>query len=162
MGRRRSSHSAPAAALTLLPFLDIVFATLGVFIIVFVLQKLVQHEAGRQASIDSLIVCTSAGELVFYLTPHTPPRAFALAQLPLVFEALTSAGPGIRNLVFALNSTCVGMRQPFADAFTRFTALSRREGTHPAAAFRLTFRPLSAHPEAVEQLLHTWRGGQHD
>ena len=162
MGRLRSSRIAPAAALTLLPFLDIVFSTLGVFIIVFVLQEIGHHEAGRQATIDSLIVCTSDQDLVLYLAPHTPPRAFAFAQLPLVFETLTTDGPGIRNLVFAFTSACLGMRQPFEDAFTRFTALNRREGPPAAAAFRLTFRPLSAHPETVEQLLHTWRGGQHD
>jgi hypothetical protein len=153
-----------AAALTLLPFLDIVFSTIGVFVIVFVLREVVRapQEGGRRPAIDSLIVCTSDRDLTLYLTPHAPPRAFTAVQLPQVFEAFTADGGGIRNLVFALTRDCIGMRQQFEEALANFTALHRRQRERAAAAVRLAFRPLAEHPAAAAQLLAAWRGESHE
>ena len=163
MSRLRSRRAvAPVAALTMLPFLDIVFSTIGVFVIVFVLQELVHRDGNRWPTIDRLLVCTSDWELALYPTPNAKLLAFTVPQLSLVFEALTTEGEGIHNLVFAFTRDCIGLRQRFEGEFAKFTALRRSQRDRPEAAWRLTFRPLSGHPEAVEHLLGAWRGGHHD
>ena len=44
-------------SLSLLPFLDIIFATIGIFIVVFALQQIVTQASGRQLTVDHLVIC---------------------------------------------------------------------------------------------------------
>ena len=78
--------------LTLMPFLDILFATIGVFVVVFALQSKIESEAARKDSADMMIICTDPTDLMLYRAPDADPQSFrqpakqleALAAMALI------------------------------------------------------------------------------
>ena len=162
MTRYRTLRSAdPLQRLSMLPFLDIIFSMIGIFIVVFALQEVIRSEAARQPAVDHLLICTDDRELQLYLTPDTTPLNFSRVQLPALFDALAIHSGGIRNLVFAFSRDCFNTQRLFERAFAKFTALARDQANGPKTVFRLAFRPLATDPEALEDLLNTWRGADH-
>lgn len=151
-----SRRTAAAFPLTLLPFLDIIVSLIGIFIVVFALQEVVDSQAGRLANTDYLLVCTEGDSFQLYTAPGIEPQTFSLLQTAVLFEMLAAPG-GIRNLSVAFTSACFAARDTLAQAFERFLSTTQRDGT-TRPALRLTYRPLSARPEAVTQLLNDWRG----
>lgn len=147
-----------AVEMNLLPFLDLICSTIGIFIVVFALQEVAASASGRQLAIDYLVVCPTEQEVTFYSAPTAEPAGFTQQQFPALFARLAQRQDGIRNLVFAFTSACFDTRRAFEEEFAEFTALlhDRRDSQ---AIFRLAFRPLSTQPGAVEQLLTAWRGG---
>ncbi len=147
-----------AVEMNLLPFLDLICSTIGIFIVVFALQEVTASASGRQLAIDYLVVCSTDQEVTFHSAPTAEPTRFTQRQFPALFAQLAQRQDGIRNLVFAFTSACFDTRRAFEEGFAEFTALlhDRRDRQ---AVFRLAFRPLSTQTGAVEQLLAAWRGG---
>ena len=143
--------------ISLLPFLDIIFSLIGIFIVVFALQEIVESRSDRLAAVDTLITCTDGRSFDLYTDPGTEPMRFERTGLGALFEQLTAA-PGVKNLVFAFSSACFNERDRFQREFARFSDLlgQRRDTEKPS--FRLVYRPLSSAPEAVADLLERWRG----
>ncbi len=144
--------------MNLLPFLDLICSTIGIFIVVFALQEVTASANNRQLTIDYLMICLTDQEIAFYSAPTAEPVRFTQRQFPALFAQLAQRRDGVRNLVFAFTSACFDTRRAFETELTDFTALphNRRAGQ---ALFRLSFRPLSSQVGAVEQLLAAWRGG---
>ncbi|MGQ9660675.1 MAG: hypothetical protein ACUVT0_11515 [Thermochromatium sp.] len=142
---------------TLLPFLDLVLAFVGILIVVFALQAPDRPETGRPLAIDDLIVCQAEGAVTLYAGPKSEPIVYRETELDALLARLAAQDDGVRNLVFALTQDCFGTRRAFEDAFSRFT--SRLDpNTTGRRVFRLSFRPLSLSPEALPRLLTEWRG----
>jgi len=148
-------------SLNLLPFLDIIFATIGIFIVVFALQEITTNASGQQLAVDDLVICTDGRSVTFYPGPAGEPMNFTERQFPALFHRLTERAGGVRNLVFAFTGACFDIRRTFAEQFAKMTALFHERQT-VKTVFRLTFQPLSEQPGAVEQLLAAWRGGSTD
>lgn len=146
-----------AVEMNLLPFLDLICSTIGIFIVVFALQEVAANSSGRQLNTDYLVICTAEHAVTFYAGPTTEPVNFTEWQFPDLFTALSKQGGGVRNLAFAFTSACFNTRRTFEEKFAEFTALlhDRRDNK---AVFRLAFRPLSVQTGAAEQLLAAWRG----
>lgn len=146
-----------SAGMNLLPFLDLICSTIGIFIVVFALQEVAASTSGRQLNTDYLVICTAEQTVVFYASPTVEPVKFAEEQLSDLFATLSRQGGGVRNLAFAFTSACFGTRRTFEEKFAEFTALLHDRHDN-RLLFRLAFRPLSAQVGAVEQLLAVWRG----
>lgn len=148
----------PGAALNLLPFLDIIFATIGVFIVVFALQEVAANASGRQLTVDYLVICTDGRTVAFYSEPAGQPANFTERQFPALLDTLAKPAGGIRNLVFAFTAACFETRRKFEEEVAGMTALFHA-GQAGKPLFRMAFRPLSEQPGAVEQVLAAWRDG---
>lgn len=155
MTRRVYRNATP---LNMLPFLDIIFSMIGIFIVVFALQEVIRSEAARQPSVDHLVICTQDSEFQLYLSPTVDPLRFNRVQLSAFFKTLAAQGGGVRNLVFAFSQDCFNTQRRFEREFARFTALTRDQPVSAKPVVRLAFRPLSAQENAAEKLLDTWRG----
>ncbi len=154
MTRRAYHNETP---LNMLPFLDIIFSMIGIFIVVFALQEVIRSQAAKQPNVDHLVICTQDSEFQLYLSPTTEPLRFNRVQLSAFFKTLAAQDGGVRNLVFAFSRDCFNTQRRFEREFARFTALNRDQPVSTKAAVRLAFRPLSAQENAAEQLLNTWR-----
>lgn len=155
---------AALPSLSLLPFLDIIFATIGIFIVVFALQKIVPQASGRQLTVDHLVICTDERTVSFYPGPTREPATFTSRQFPALMNSLAESAGGVRNLVFAFTGACFETRRTFEEEFAKMTALFHAQQAKRAdqTIFRLAFQPLSAQPGAVERLLAAWRSGSSD
>ncbi|WP_295399547.1 hypothetical protein [uncultured Thiocystis sp.] len=153
---RRRPLDTPIVELNLLPFLDLVFAFIGILIVIFALQEAVEPDAGRALAIDDLVICVAEGDVTLYAGSTAAPVQYREAQFPALFETLAGSRAGVRNLVFALTDACFATRRRFEDEFARFTSLLKDRG-EPRGVFRLAFRPLSSSPDALARLLADWR-----
>lgn len=153
---RRRPPEMSRVDLNLLPFLDLVFAFIGILIVIFALQQVTQRAAGRSLTIDDLVLCVADGEVTLYAGSTAGPVRYREERFQELFERLAGQGGEVRNLVFALTDACFGTRRAFEDAFARFTSLLH-DRAGPRRVFRLVFRPLSASPDAVSRLLTDWQ-----
>ena len=142
--------------ISLLPFLDIIFSLIGIFIVVFALQQVVESQSARLAAVDSLITCTDGRGFDLYADPKATPVRFQRTGLDALFDQLATA-PGVKNLVFAFSSVCFNERDRFQREFARFSDLLGQRPDAEKPSFRLIYRPLPSAPEAVADLLGNWR-----
>lgn len=153
---RRRLPDNPVVDMSLMPFLDLVFAFIGILIVIFALQKALEQASGRPLAIDALVICVTEGEVTLHPGPTAEPMRYTEGQFPALMERLGGSGEGVRNLVFALTGACFETRQDFQNTFARFTSRLQREPDQRLVV-RLAYRPLSARPEAVNELLAGWR-----
>jgi len=155
--------------LPLLPFLDIVFAVIGIFIVVFAVHDSRAPTRRAALGIDALVLCQRDGQVSLYAAPDAPPRVYADTQFANLLDDLTATPAGVKNLVFALTGDCFNTQSQFLDAFARHSALPRGaspphdpartdDSAAPRALFRLSFYPLAPQPTAAEALVARWRG----
>ncbi|MBK1719441.1 hypothetical protein [Thiocystis violacea] len=154
---RRAPPENPIPEPNLLPFLDLVFAFIGILIVIHALQAPSKPQSGRPPAIDDLAVCLTDGQVRLYPGPDAEPILYAESEFKALFERLALQGEGTRNLAFALTRDCYGTRRVFEESFARFASLLEAR-TERRRLFRLSFRPLSSAPEALPRLLTDWRG----
>lgn len=169
-GGERSGHApalarlggaGTAAPMSLLPFLDIIFGTIGIFVVTFALQNIVEVEDGIPPGIDSIVTCVDGDRL----TAHWPdggagPVAAPERSLELL-QALARDGRPFRNLVLALGGNCLEARLAFLKGFERYLDVSTRaaaaDGRAPTGLM-LELYPLGDEADAAA-LLDEWRKG---
>lgn len=156
---RRWPLEASSPGLAFMPFLDIVFAVIGILVVVFALRDSQPRATGRPLAIDYLILCQEDARVQLYLSPEQAPEHYGPQQFPALFERLTQADPGLRSLVFAHTGRCFSTRHRFEQAFARHNSLLRQDRTASAVALRLNFYPLSmTGSTSAAALLERWRG----
>ena len=146
----------------MLPFLDIVFGTIGIFIVVFALQNVVERGGIVQPSVDSIVICLDGGRL----TAHWPdgkdgPAAAPERSLDLL-RALGEDGRPFRSMILAISADCFGARQAFMEGFERYLEVSRSavaSDGRTAVDLMLELYPISGSTDAVA-LLEGWRKGR--
>ncbi|MBK1648341.1 hypothetical protein [Rhabdochromatium marinum] len=151
---------ASPPAFAFMPFLDIVLAVIGILIVVFVLRDTQTQRAGRPLAMDHLILCQQDAQLALYLDPdpERAPQTYGPQQIPALFDALATAGTGVRSLVFAHSGQCFATRHRFEQAFARHNSLLRGDKPTSAGVLRLNYHPLSDDPASASALLERWRG----
>ena len=149
-----------AAPMSLLPFLDIVFGTIGIFVVTFALQNIVEVKEGIPPGIDSIVTCVEGDRL----TAHWPdgstgPMVSPERSLDLL-QALAGDGRPFRTLLLALGGNCHKVRTAFLDGFERYLEMTTRtvaaQGRSPGALM-LELYPLGDGADAAA-LLKEWRG----
>ena len=128
-----------------LPFLDLIFGAIGVFVVTFALQATLTADGGRPPSADAVIVC-SGTTLTVWQTNAAEPRTANLrasAELLAGLAAdLAGSGRTLQALVVAVAPDCRELRARFIDrGFDAFVA--SRRGAAAGAAPRLELWPVA-------------------
>lgn len=123
-GTRDDSAGRQVVRLSLLPFVDIVFGTIGVFTVVFAVQNVLEAKEGIQPGIDSIVTCVEGDRL----TAHWPDGTAAPADRPdrslELLEELGNAERPLRSMILALSGECEDARRQFLKAFEQFLDVS--------------------------------------
>ena len=154
-------RSDASTQMTLLPFLDIIFGTIGVFVVTFAFQSIVEAQEGIPPTIDSVVTCAGDG----LLTAHWPDGSTGPAAPPErsldLLQALASDGRPFRSMLLALGGNCLEARMAFLDSFQRYVDISAQSvmaDDTPAAGLMLELYPLGDEVDAAA-LLEEWREG---
>ena len=147
-----------AVPMSLLPFVDIVFGTIGVFTVVFAVQNVLEAKDGIQPGVDNIVTCVEGDRL----TAHWPDGAAATAVRPArsldLLEALGNAEKPLRSMILALGGECEDARRQFLKAFEKYTDVTRHSAPNSGAPPYVMLELYPLGDAADEQaLLERWR-----
>ena len=159
--RKVPAGGAGTAARTgLLPFLDIVFGTIGVFVVVFALQHVIGNNEGAPAGVDAIVVCVDGDRLA----AHWPDRESGPVEPPRrsldLLRAMAASERPFRSLILAIGPGCFEARGTFMKGYERFLDASANPafpGDRPRADLMLELYPVGGAAGAAA-LLERWRG----
>ena len=166
--RRRSDRRATAreegagrqaVRLSLLPFVDIVFGTIGVFTVVFAVQNVLEAKEGIQPGVDNIVTCVEGDRL----TAHWPDGTVATAVRPDrsldLLEALGNAERPLRSMILALGGECEDARRRFLKAFEQYMDVTRKPAASDSGAPPYVMLELYPIGDAADEqaLLERWR-----
>ena len=150
--------------IVLLPFVDIVFGTIGVFAVVFAVQNVLEAREGIQPGVDSIITCAEGDRL----TAHWPDGSVVPPVRPdRSLDLLRGLGDGEkppRSIILALSGECEQARRQFVDAFERYldvteSPVGSSSGAPPYVMLELY--PIGDAADA-QALLQRWRSDRDD
>ena len=147
------------AQVSLLPFLDIIFGTIGIFVVAFALQNIVEVKEGIPPGVDSIVICVEGDRL----TAHWPDGGSGPVAVPDrsfdLLQAMGDDGRPFRSLILALSGECLDARRAFIEGFERYLEVSEGldagDGRAPATLM-LELYPIGDAADA-EALLKLWR-----
>ena len=149
------------AQMNLLPFLDIIFGTIGIFVVVFAIQNIVEVKEGIPPGVDSIVTCVEGGNL----TAHWPDGSTGAVAVPErsfdMLQMLAKDERPFRSLILALSGNCYKARLAFLEGFERYLEASAKTITaegRPPAGLMLELYPIGDESGA-RALLEDWRGG---
>ena len=163
LGTQRSRHAAQFTALV-----DILFATIGIFVIVFVLQDLETPSDLKPSRYDALVTCGAGQQISLYLASDglspEPARIFVPEEIDgLLAEALAGRG----RILVALGSACLEARDGASPPGDELRELERRLGTRagsgPEPLTLFEFAPLGsaqADHDSLLKLFHESSGAK--
>ena len=157
-----SGGAGALAQMSLVPFLDIIFGTIGIFVVAFALQNIVELEDGIPPGVDSIVTCIEGDRLTAHWPDGTTgPVAVPGRSLDLL-RALARDGRPFRTLILALGGDCLQARLAFIDGFERYldldlSARSVAAEDRAPAGLMLELYPIGDAGDAAA-LLEEWRG----
>src|SRR5690606_4790504 len=92
--------------LTLMPFLDVVTATIGVFLLIFAVQVIQAVVENRQLQPDQIIVCSEAENWSLFTGPRAAEQRFERWEKDRMLETIIASSNGITNVVLAIGPEC--------------------------------------------------------
>lgn len=147
-----------AMSLSLMPFLDVVFATIGIFVLIFAVQVLARTPQPRQPVPFALVACTDAKGFVYFAAPDAPPERWERWRADALVGVIAERAKGVANVLFAVGADCIAPRRDFMEAFQAASARLSGDPEGARPLLRLTQWPLSSKPEAVATLVARWGG----
>ncbi len=157
MMSKRPLASGNAAEMTLLPFLDIIFASIGIFLLIFALRSLVVAEAPRQLEAHHVILCDNAAEIRHYPGADAAPMALRRHELAATLEAIARAEGPAANLVFAFTAICENVYRDLQRDYRAAMTIAGEQETN-MRAIRMQLWPLASDDGADAAFLARWRG----
>ncbi|MCB9948362.1 MAG: hypothetical protein H6842_11110 [Rhodospirillaceae bacterium] len=161
-GRAAARAGSGFPRLLLLPFLDIVFSTIGI-IVVFIAVHITRSERPfYPPDTDHIAVCVEPSSIDLYVSRQTDPVAISVDQITEVIETVAAEATGVTNMVFAFNESCFGLRRALHASYRN--AIRLQEDVEAADAqtampvFRLRDWPLESDTAAADRLIARWRG----
>ena len=159
------SHGGSGVAkMSLLPFLDIIFGTIGIFVVTFALQNLVEVKDGIPPGVDAIVTCIDGDRLAAHWPDGSSGAVAAPERTLHLLQALAADGRPFRSVILALSGHCIKARSAFLTGFERYLNVSTRsaEGAGRApTGLMLELYPIGDAADA-EALLDEWRGGPSD
>lgn len=145
---RSISHVAQYTALV-----DILFATIGIFVIVFALQDLNEPQVLQPAPYDHLITCDETGQISYMSAIGREPVPFAVDEIEAGSLEEQLAGGG--RVLIAVSGECLGVANG-EDAIGALRDLeetvSDRSATGATPLTLFDFAPLGTGDKGVEGL----------
>ena len=154
-----TGRASAVAQLSLLPFLDIIFGTIGIFVVAFALQNIVAVKDGIPPGVDSIVTCIEGDRL----TAHWPDGSTGPVAVPErtldLLQTLADDGRPFRSMILALGGDCYRARLAFLDGFERYleTSAALPAKDKARAGLMLELYPLGDAADAAA-LLAAWRG----
>jgi len=155
MAGRRAATRSTGTGLELLPLLDLLFATIGILIVVMLVQRIASVEVGRSYATDAVLACEGRAEATLYAAPDA-----AGQRVKLNIDALTSALAGIARK--AQVNVLVGIAAACASDYDLFDRVARRLAQERNQLFRFAFVPMEPPQETLDRILRAWRGEASD
>ena len=138
----------------LLPLLDILFATIGILIVIMVIRNPGSEQHGISHKVDLLLACNDGKAWVLYSDPKTEGIRYPSSEMNSLYDVL--GGYPKLNLLVAIGSACFKMKAQFMDSFeSRRMTESKPEKGH-LKLVRVAFMPLSDSPESITRLRDRW------
>ena len=150
--------------MSLLPFLDIIFGTIGIFVVTFALQNLVEVKEGIPPGVDAIVTCIDGDRLAAHWPDGSSGAVAAPARTFDLLQALAADGRPFRSVILALSGHCIKARSAFLTGFERYLDVSTRSAAGASRApigLMLELYPIGGASDA-EALLDEWRGGPSD
>ena len=147
--------------MNLLPFLDIIFGTIGIFVVVFAVQNFVEVKEGIPPGVDSIVTCVEGENL----TAHWPDGSTGVVAVSErsfdMLQTLAEDGRPFRTMILALSGNCYRARLDFLKGLGRYleaSAGTMTSGGRQPAGLMLELYPIGDESDA-KSLLNVWRGG---
>ena len=161
---RDDSAPRQSIRLSLLPFVDIVFGTIGVFTVVFAVQNVLEAKEGIQPGIDSIVTCVEGDRLTAHWPDGTDAPAVRTDRSLELLEEMGNAGRPLRSMILALSGECEDARRRFLKAFEQYLDVTRKpvatdRGAPPYVMLELY--PIGDAADA-QALLQRWRSDDGD
>lgn len=155
--RRGTPQLLPSKGM--LPLLDILFATIGILIVIMVVRSPDNKQTGIAYSVDALLICTDGVHWSFYQKPSLPPISFPGNDMDALFSKLGNY-PKL-NLLVAFSAKCFRMKDNFTNRFEAARAMSSKSLETTLRLARVVFMPLEDSPQAVQNLINRWSKEDH-
>ena len=156
---RNYDASKQIIRLSLLPFVDIVFGTIGIFTVVFAVQNVLEAKEGIQPGVDRIVTCVEGNRL----TAHWPDGGSIPSARPErsheLLGAMGNTESPFRSMILALSGECEKARRLFLKAFERYLDVSANpaDDDHGAPPYvMLELYPIGDAADAAA-LLKRWR-----
>lgn len=156
-GRRlRPRRAVPTAmpASGFLPFLDVITATIGIFLLIYTFQILKDRVENRQMQPDRLFLCLSAEALQFLPGRDAEPVRVVPSELAALVKSIAGEADGSLNLLFARGPGCGRLGSDFLRTVRQVNMTT----TPGRASLRVSQWPLGDAGSA-ERLRQRWRDG---
>lgn len=154
--RRAAGGAQRPPELSLLPFLDIIFGTIGIFVVVFALQNLVEAKDGVPPGVDSIVVCLEGDSLTAHWPDGEREMPVAPSRSQALLQALSESNRPFRTVILAISGACFEARQEFIEGFERYLEVAAGKRT-ASTGLMLELYPLGDLNDAAA-LLARWRG----
>lgn len=158
-GMASSHRMTGSPRIILLPFLDIIFSTIGI-IVVFLAQFIIRQERPQFLhETDHLIICSEIDHATLYLSRTLPAIDISSTEFADIIPQISDTTTGVTNLVFAFDEDCLQLRNVFHTHYREAIRIAEsEESTGPTTLFRLRDWPLGSHPSAATELENRWKG----
>lgn len=138
----------------MLPFLDILFATVAIFVVVMLVQRVVRVEA-LPYRVDVVMVCPDGRTARVFVAPDAPPLEVAVEREPLVRTIAGLPYALELNALVAVGRGCLDRLPLFEEI--RVQLETSRELGGSQRLVRLVTIPAEPPDEVVDELLGAWR-----
>ncbi len=142
-----------------MPFLDVVTATIGVFLLIFAVQVIQAVVENRQLQPDQVILCVDPDGWSLFTDLNAAEQRFERWEKDRMLESMIAASPGVANVMLAIGPDC-GRGAHEVSRLVQDTSV--RVPADPGQArptVRLMQWPLGSREQAQE-LISRWRGEQ--
>lgn len=131
--------------------IDIMMATIGIFVIVFALQEIVEHEANDPKPYDLAIFCTNDAGVSVHLRDGVSETLAVDAMAAGVERMLPEGG----DMFLGLGAACP--QKTMVALIQALEGLGRVDPDAPSNVHRYEMGPLGADAFGPEGLLSSWR-----
>ncbi len=140
----------------MLPFLDILFATVAIFVVVMLVQRIVRVEA-LPYRVDALLVCPDSSGARLYPSPHSEPTTIVVERTELVraLGTLVAERDIALNVLVGIGAGCLDRLSLFEEVRIQLETASALGGNQRLV--RIVTIPAEP-PKSIEaELLARWR-----
>jgi hypothetical protein len=142
-----------------LPFLDIMFILIGIFILLVMMRPNVIHHAPAPP-FDYLLLCQHRDVIAVYSEPQQAPHRYTVSEFTTLFHDIAALHRSdTHHLGFAFTADCIPTQRTLNTALNQYHTLLSKTHDEGAVrpAWRLTYYPLSADPENIAIFVQQWQ-----
>ena len=142
--------------LTLMPFLDILFSTIGIFLIIFTLQNFFAEQDNPPPQADIVIICREQKQVIWLDRESDAAGAVSYGEVVPMLEAYAEKMKKTLDLLVALPPEGFQTWELVQNELAEFTSIDEDNRSERKANVTITLWPLSSEPDAKRKFLEKW------